>query len=178
MGRESVGRTTATQEKRSDAKPMRIGPDAMNFDWGDHRKTRWTRFCSEILGGELYATALTALLNLDWRHSTSEAAIPDIDLTTGWSRHVWPLLTEIRPRIVCTLTVRVWDTILPTIEEHRQPLPKCPVKLGREPIAFNLPGWNFLTLLVKPHNHPSRFLSNDQVVQFGKGCGWLLNRVF
>src|SRR5712692_5365846 len=52
--------------------PMRIGPDVMNLDWGDQRKVRWTRLCSAMLGGEQYVRCLTALLNLDWRHSARE----------------------------------------------------------------------------------------------------------
>jgi hypothetical protein len=83
--------------------PMRIGADVMSFDWRDSRKTRWTRLCSDMLGGEQYVSALTALLNLDWRHSTREGEIPQEDLSNGLARHVWPLLSELQPRIVCRL---------------------------------------------------------------------------
>jgi hypothetical protein len=46
---------------------------------------------------------------------------------------------------------------------------KCPFKLAREPIGFRIPNCNFTTVLVKPHNHPSRFLSNNRfgVSRFG-----------
>jgi hypothetical protein len=162
---------------RPSGKAMRLGADAMNFDWGDHRKARWTRLCAEILGGEHYARSLTALLNLNWRHSTDEKAIPKPDLVTGWDRHILPLLADVRPRVVCALTNRVWDTVKPTAERARVALPDCPIQLAREPIAFKIRECDFATLLVKSHNHPSRFLRNDQMAALGQACSWFLNEV-
>ncbi|MEQ1908034.1 MAG: hypothetical protein ABMA15_04385 [Vicinamibacterales bacterium] len=154
---------------------MGLGAEAMNFDWGDHRKARWTRLCAEMLGGEPYVRAMTALLNLDWRNSTDEKAIPIADLEAGWDEHILPLLSTVRPRIVCALTNRVWNVVAPAAERTRMAFPACPVELAREPIAFRISGCRFPTLLVKPHNHPSRFLSNDQMADLGKACSWFIN---
>jgi hypothetical protein len=145
----------------------------MNFDWGDHRKARWVRLCAAILGDECRTRALTALLNLDSRHSTDERTISDSDLKAGWTHHIRPLLAEVQPRIVCALTNRVWDTIVPNIGVRVRTV-KCPFELAREPLAFKTPGCTFETVLVKPHNHPSRFLSNQQIDLLGSACQWLI----
>jgi hypothetical protein len=157
--------------------PMQIGADVMNFDWGDSRKTRWSRLCSDMLGGEQYVSALTALLNLDWRHSTRESEIPQEDLSNGLNHYVWPLLSELQPRIVCSLTNRVWETILPKVQGLQVSFPRCPIRLPREPFVFELPRSQFRTLLVKSHNHPSRPLRRDQMAELGRACRWFLNEV-
>lgn len=154
--------------------PRNLGPEAMNFDWGDHRKARWTRLCAAILGDDSHARTLTALLNLDWRHSTNERLIPDESLRGGWTDHIWPLLPQVRPRIVCALTNRTWNIVVPTIESLQIPMAECPFKLARNPIRFRIPGCNFSTWLVKPHNHPSRPLSNEQIDELGRACQWFL----
>lgn len=156
--------------------PMQIGSDVQTFDWGDHRVTRWNRLCAAMLGAEQYVPALTALLNLDWRHSTSESAIPQDHLETGFTRYVWPLLQLLQPRIVCPLTNRVWDIIAPRIENFRVSFVPCSTVLTRQPIFFQLPDSDFVTMLVKPHNHPSRALSYDQISQVGEACTWFLNQ--
>ena len=151
---------------------MEIGRDVMSFDWGDNRKIKWTRLCAEMLGAERYVSSLTALLDLDWRHSASAKDIPPEELKSGFVNYVWPLLGELRPRIVCALTKSVWDTIIPKIEPLRVSFPVYPDRhtLPREPVIFRLPGCDFVSLLIKPHNHPSRPLSNDQISQVGKAC--------
>ena len=105
-----------------------------------------------------HARTLTALLNLSEQHSTNERAISDADLRAGWTERIWPVLPHVRPRIVCALTNSVWDTT-------------CPFDLARERKRFRIPGCKFTTVLVKPHNHPSRFLSNEQIDQLGLGAG-------
>ena len=158
------------------ASPMKIGPNAMNFDWGDHRKARWIRLCAAMLGGEDYVPSLTALLNLDWRHSTSEKSIPQQDLLDGFQNFVWPLLRNLRPRLICALTNRVWDTVQATIAPFRIPFSRCPVPLSREPIILRLPSCQYSTFFLKAHNHPSRFLSNAQILDLGKASEWFLGR--
>ena len=164
--------------QRPFGKPMHMGPHVMNFDWGDHRKTRWTLLCSEMLGGSQYVGTLTALLNLDWRHSTSERAIPDEHLEDGLTNFVWPLLAELRPRLVCALTNRVWKTILPNVDRLRVSFPPCPVPIPRAPVVFRLAGCAFPTMLVKPYNHPSRPQSKQQIAELGKACSWFLGQEF
>ncbi len=149
----------------------------MKFYWGDRPRPRWAKLCAEILGGESYANTLTALLNLDWRHSTSEKSIPQVDLTHGWNERVLPLLLKVRPGIVCALTNRVWDIVEPWAQRRSVVLPRCPVPLAREPIGFTIDGCEFPTFLVKSHNHPSRGLSNEHIVDLGRACQWLLNEV-
>ena len=124
--------------------PMEIGSDVQTFDWGDHRVTRWNRLCAAMLGEERYVPALTALLNLDWRHSTSESAIPHDHLETGFVRYVWPLLQLLQPRIVCPLTNRVWDIIAPRLDSLRVSFAPCPTVLPRQPIFFRLPSCDFV----------------------------------
>jgi len=153
---------------------MTIGPDVMNFDWGDSRKAPWTRLCSEMLGGDRYVGTLTALLNLDWRNSTSEKGIPESDLRAGFVDYVWPLLAKIRPRLVCPLTNRVRSIMLPEVEARRIAFPPCPVHLSREPIVFRLDGSPFLSFFVKPHNHPSRPQTRQQISDVGQACRWFL----
>jgi hypothetical protein len=152
--------------------PRNQGPEAMSFRWGSHRNARWTRLCATILGDECRARTLTALLNLDWRHSTNEWAISDARLRTGWTNRIWPLLAEVRPRIVCALTNRVWDVITNSREGACE-VAKCRFKLAREPLWLTIPGCGFQTLLVKS-NHPSRFLSNKQIDQLGRACHSLI----
>ena len=148
----------------------------MNLDWGDHRKARWTRLCAAILGDEDRALALTALLNLDARYSTREGAIPDGVLQLGWRKRIRPLLREVRPRIVCALTNRVWDTIVSSLDGTAREI-DCPFDLARRPMAFRLPGCGFTTIVVKPHNHPSRFLRNEEIAELGRACQWLIEEV-
>lgn len=178
MGHATPGETVAHGgANRPYRDSMEIGRDVMSFDWGDQRITRWTRLCSEMLGSEHYVSSVTALLNLDWRHAANEKDIPTEELISGLNSYVWPLLNELRPRIVCALTNRVWDTIIPKVKPLRVPFPFCPVPLPREPIIFRLPGCDFNTLFIKPHNHPSRhFLSNDMISQVGKACQWFLKQ--
>ena len=159
---------------RPEGGSMTVGRDVMNFDWGDGRKALWTRMCSEMLGDEKYVTTLTALLNLDWRHASSEKGIPTEGLLDGLNLHVWPALTNLRPRLVCPLTNRVWETVLPTIEALSVPFAKCPIPLRKEPVVFRFPGCEFSTMLVKPHNHPSRPFSNEQKKVLGQACQWFL----
>ena len=77
----SMGRVTGRHHRVGN--PMNLGPEAMNFDWGDHRKARWTRLCAAILGDECHAHALTALLNLSEQHSTNESEISGGNLRAG-----------------------------------------------------------------------------------------------
>lgn len=175
MGGARKGETPAVGGKdRPFVKPMKLGPEAMNFDWGDHRKVRWTRLCAEMLGSEAHARALTALLNLDWRHSANEKDISREALVEGLEGCIWPLLSVVRPRILCALTNRVWKTVLPKVEPLRVAFKPCPVILPREPIVFRLPGCDFPTFFIKPHNHPSRFLSNEQMAALGEATRWFL----
>jgi hypothetical protein len=171
----SMGRVTGRHHGVGNT--MNLGPEAMNFDWGDHRKARWTRLCAAILGDECHAHALTALLNLSEQHSTNESEISGADLRAGWTERIWPVLRRVRPRIVCALTNSVWDTIVDTLTARFVEIPACPFDLARTPKGFRIPGCQFTTVLVKPHNHPSRFLSNEQVDQLGLGCRWLMNMV-
>ena len=155
---------------------MTIGPDVINFDGLGHRKRRWNRLCAEMLGGEHYISSTVALLNLDWSHHPSESAIPQEHLTSGFTEYVWPLLTQLRPRIICPLTRRVWDTIMPEIYQRRVSFPDCPISLPRAPIFLRLPDCAFVTMLIKPHNHPSRALSYEQISVIGQACTWFQNQ--
>jgi hypothetical protein len=154
--------------------PMQIGQGVLDLNWGDHRTAKWTKLCSAMLGSESHALALTAVLNLDWRHSTDERSIPLSDLTAGLEQHVWPLLTALRPRIVCALTNRVWETMVTRVRPLQVSLADCPVPLTRPPVVFKLPGCDFDTILIKSHNHPSRVLSYAQIADLGRVCSWFL----
>ncbi len=147
----------------------------MGFDWGDHRKARWLKLCAAILGDEGRAKALTALLNLAPGHATDERSIPRVDLQEGWRRRVRPLLPDVRPRIVCALTNAVWETISNDVDIVSGPQADCPIALARDPIHFRVEGCSFPSILVKPHNHPSRFLRNEQIESLGRACAWLLD---
>jgi hypothetical protein len=180
MGHAIPGETIALGgANRPYGDSMKIGRDVMSFDWGDQRKTRWTRLCAEMLGSEKYVSSLTALMDLDWRHSASEKVIPPEELNSGFVNYVWPLLGEVQPRIVCALTNSVWNTIIPEIQSLQVSFPVYPDKhtLPREPVVFRLPGCDFNTLFIKPHNHPSRhFLTDEMISQVGKACQWFLKQ--
>jgi hypothetical protein len=99
------------------------------------------------LGNESYVPAMTSLMNLDWQHSTEERKIPPQYLVLGFKDCVWPLLNCVRPRIICVLINRVWDTIIRQIEEcHSSPF-QAPLSLAdltgklpsRRPLIFRLP---------------------------------------
>jgi len=163
---------------------MAIGRDLQSFDWHDHRKARWSRLCAEILGAESYVSSMTSLMNLDWMNSTDESAIPQEDLNKGLRGYVWPLLCLVRPRIICTLSNRVWDTMLSAIQDCEPSNFKLRFSLAdskgnspsRTPLVFRLPNSNFSTLLVKPHRHPSRALSYEQCSIIGRACHVFLNQ--
>lgn len=180
MGRALPGEPIAAGgANRPEGGAMRIGRDVMRFDWNDRRVARWTRICAAMLGSERYVSSLTALLDLDWRHSVGEKHIPTAELHSGLVNYVWPLLGELRPRIVCALTNRVWETIIPKIEPLRVSFPVYPDRdaLRREPVIFRLPGCDFHTLLIKPHNHPSyHYLTADMISRVGKACQWFLRQ--
>lgn len=148
----------------------------MTLDWGDHRRVRWTRLCSEMLGGEQYVGTLTALLNLARGSFANAQDVPRERLQEG-VKHVWPLLADIRPRLVAPLTNAVWDVMEPQVTAHAVPFARCPVPLTRKrtPIVFRFDGAPFLSLFIKPHNHPSRhFLTNAKIADLGKACQWFL----
>ena len=170
--------------KRPHHHPMTIGPDVINFDGLGSRRYRWNRLCSDILGGTDYISSMTALLNLDWMHSTDERKIPQEDLDAGFRDYIWPLLTVLRPRVVCALTNRVWGTILPQIMTCAVSPFKLAFSLAdskdhkpsRDPLIFHFPNCAFPTLLVKPHRHPSRALSYEQCDIIGRVCEMFLNQ--
>jgi hypothetical protein len=143
------------------------------------RKTAWSRLCSEILGIDEYEY-LTAILNLDWRHSTDQNEVSKGDLVRGFERYIWPLLPRLHPRILCPLSNPVWDTINPTLTDYRVQFSKCPINLTdsrgnrptQEPFVAKLPGCEALTLILKPHRHPSRALSREQMQILGKVAAW------
>lgn len=87
------------------------------------------------------------------------------------------MLPEVQPRIVCALTNRAWDTIVHGLGPGAREIRPCRYKLARVPIAFRIPGCEFTSVLVKPHNHPSRFLSNTQIDLLGRACEWLTAKV-
>lgn len=156
-------------------RPMTVGRDVMTLDWGDHRKVRWTRLCSELLGGEQYVGTLTALLNLATGSFANERDVPRERLQAGFVERVWPLLADIRPRLVVALTNRVWKVMNPEIEKRAVPFATCPVPLTRTPIIFRLDGSPFLSFFIKTHNHPSRhFLTDAKIADLGKACRWFL----
>ena len=171
MGAVGAGKTA---EKGGADRPhrsvMRIGPDVMSY----LRPGAWTRLCADMLGGGQYVRALSALLNLDWRHTSREGDIPDADLSAGLERDIWPLLPVLRPRLVAALTNRVWKTVLPLVENLRVPYPPCPVVLPRAPVVFRLSKSAPPSILLKVHNHPSRFLSYAQIAELGRACKWFL----
>ena len=161
---------------RPDGYTMSIGRAVMDFEGLGRRNRRWSRLCAEMLGGEHYVTSMTALLNLDWRNSSSERDIPKADLISGFRDYIWPLLNKLRPRIICALTRRVWDTAAPELEQHRVPFPECPITLPLAPIIFRLPKSDFPTMLIKSHNHPSRALSYAHISILGQVCTWFLKQ--
>ena len=149
----------------------------MNFDWGDHRKARWVRLCAAMLGDQDRAEALTALLNLSSGYATDETSIPAKVLQDGWVDRIEPLLPEVRPRIICALTNRVWNAIVQAPLGAARQIENCPFGLARLPVALRIPGCTFESVVVKPHHHPSRFLRNEQIDKLGRACEWLLQQL-
>jgi hypothetical protein len=155
---------------------MRIG-HYQHFNWPGARADRWRRLSVALLGHEQYVYYSTAVFNLDWSNDADERNIPDAHLRAGFTKYVWPALVRVRPRLVCALTNRVWDTIAPTVQLFAVPFPSCPVPLPREPIFFRLPDTEFASMLFKSHNHPSRhFLGQQRIATLGKACAWFLRQ--
>lgn len=156
--------------------PRNIGPESMGFEWGGRRNSRWIQLCTEILGDECRARALTALLNLDSRHTTNERNISEAALREGWEERIFPLLSSVQPRIICALTNRVWNII--TDGELGDPeVASFGKSLARQPVLLQIPGCKFRTLAVKPENHPARFLSNRAIRQLGRACRRFIEEV-
>jgi hypothetical protein len=164
--------------------PMQIGQGVMDFEGLGRRKRRWQRLCAAMLGGERYITSMTALLNLDWRHSCRERDIPQADLIAGFTDYIWPLLNELQPRIISVLSNRTWNTVSPQITEGggmplNLPFPLTDsrgINPSRHALVFQLPDCYFRTLLIKPHRHPSRALSYEQVSIIGRACQQFLQQ--
>ena len=89
-----------TEPGRPFVHPMRTGPEVIRFDGRYASSGRWKALCAAMLGGEKYVGGLTAVLNLDYRNAVDEKAIPQEALDRGLREHVWPLLTEMKPRLV------------------------------------------------------------------------------
>ena len=124
---------------------------------------------------EQYVGTLTALLNLATGSFANERDVPRERLQAGFVERVWPLLADIRPRLVVALTNRVWKVMNPEIEKRAVPFATCPVPLTRTPIIFRLDGSPFLSFFIKTHNHPSRhFLTDAKIADLGKACRWFL----
>lgn len=173
-GSRSKRAERAGDSSQAPPRPMRIGPHAMNFDWGDHRKTRWTHLCAQMLGDPRYVQTLTALVNLTADASTDERTADRGSLPGGW-QELLPVLGLVKPRRVCALTNRVWKVVRESAEQASVNLPPVsPSELAR---ADGIPAaWmSLVTLLVKPHNHPLRFLTNAQAADLGRVCQWFLD---
>jgi hypothetical protein len=163
---------------------MQIGRAVLDFEGLGRRKKRWHRLCAAMLGGEDYVTSMTALLNLDWRHSSSESSIPQQDLVAGFTDYIWPLLNRLRPRMICVFSNRTWDIVFPQIIRYHTRSPRFPfsladsrgIKPSSDPVVFELPDCDFPTLLIKPHRHPSRALSYEQISIIGRACQQFLRQ--
>jgi hypothetical protein len=184
MGHAAPGKPVSVGgANRPYVNPMEIGRSVMRFDPATSGLNRWIRLCAAMLGSEQYVSSLTALLELDWGNSVNERDISPEELRSGWLYHIWPLLGEIRPRIVCALTNKVWNAIIPEIEPLRVSFTSCPVTLTyrgpirHQPVVFRLPGCDFNTLHIKPPHHPSwPNLTDDMISQVGEACQWFLSQ--
>lgn len=165
--------------------PITIGQNVIEFGGLGRRSPRWKRLCVALLGEERYIPALTALLNLDWSHNTDEKHVCIPHLQSGFSEHIWPLLAQVKPRIICTLTRRVWDTVAPQMRQHDvTAFPRCPIaptgprlKLSVAPLFIRIPGCDFITMVIKPHNHPSRpYLGARQIAVINEVANWFRNQ--
>jgi hypothetical protein len=171
-------------EDRIGRKAKRCGSDSRlgaAFDamgaWTGTPENAGSRCVPPCSAATQYVFPLTALLNLDWQHSADEKAIPEKDLADGWERYVWPLLQDIRPRLVCPFTKNVWDNVIGTVASHRIEFPTSPFLdslAPRQPVVFQLPGCDFPSMLLKPHNHPSRPITTDQIAEVGRACQWFV----
>lgn len=194
MGHAGQGQTCEPGgENRPPGVEMTFGRDALEYFRQDGRRATWNRLGRALLGklklgtdeGSGYAKTLTALLNLDWSNSASEATIPTKYLANGFRDFIWPLLQEVRPRILCPLSDKVWSTIHGEIQKcnpteflTKESLaslkgkkPRTPTK---SPLVFRFPSSDFETLLIKPHMHPSRGLSKEETVIINNVCAKFL----
>lgn len=174
----SPGGETNTPDRAYEAigKPMRIGPEAMNFNWGDSREKKWTRFCSDMLGSPQHARALTALLNLASQHSTNARRdLRASEFGSSWAHAVWPVLKKVRPRIVCTLMDSVWDTVLPTVRAASIPFATNPYPGGlkHDPVIFRFPEAPWPSIAFQSYKHPN-YMSRERTAEMGKACQWFL----
>lgn len=176
-GQASEGKTSQPGgPDRPDGDQMAIGY-FQHFNWHGSRTDRWRRLSHALLGGAQYVDYLTAVLNLDWSHNPNEKTVPDTNLHAGFAQHVWPTIIRVKPRLLCALTNRVWEIVGPTVQRLAVQFPACPVLLPREPIFFRLPNSDFVSMLIKSHNHPSRhFLTDTDIQQLGMACAWFLQQ--
>ncbi|MFI5398927.1 MAG: hypothetical protein ACHQ9S_25635 [Candidatus Binatia bacterium] len=174
----SPGGKTNTPDSVYEAtgKPMRVGPEAMNFNWGDSREKKWTRFCSDMLGSAQYARGLTALLNLASQHSTNARRDLDFgEFGRSWTQSIWPVLKKARPRIVCALMDSAWEAVLPTVRAARVPFANNPYPAGLKhgPIVFRFPEAPWPAMAFQSYKHPN-YMSREATAEMGKACQWFL----
>ncbi len=161
--------------------PITVGRSIIGFEDLGSRGPRWNRLCGALLGNCQYTATLTALVNLDWSHEPDERKVPQAHLVSGFHDHIWKLLVQLRPRIICALTRRVWDTVTPEVRQFEMAdFPKCPIapseprlRLPVAPMFIRIPGCDFVTMLIKPHNHPSRpYLGVRHIAVLGQVSSW------
>ncbi|MFA6546223.1 MAG: hypothetical protein WCS99_17520 [Limisphaerales bacterium] len=182
MGKEKPGESRAPGgDNRPYRDPMTMGRSVIDFMGLGGRGHRWNRLCKALLGEDRYTPALTALVNLDWSHETDEREVSPKHLVSGFHDHIWKLLIQLRPRIICALTRRVWDTVAPEVRQFEMAdFPKCPIepseprlRLPVAPMFIRIPGCDFVTMLIKPHNHPSRpYLGVRHIAVLGQVSTW------
>lgn len=182
MGKEMPGGLReAGGANRPYRDPIAVGRNVIEFEGLGSRGPRWNRLCAALLGNCQYTAALTALVNLDWSHEPDEKKVPQAHLVSGFHDHIWKLLVQLRPRIICALSRRVWDTVAPEVRQFEVAcFPKCPVepieprlRLRVVPMIVRIPGCDFDTMLIKPHNHPSRpYLGTRQIAVLAQVSSW------
>jgi hypothetical protein len=155
-----------------------IGKNVFDINWkGKARVARWNRLCNALIGEEDCIRSLTALLNLDWGNNSNSSNIPKTYLELGFSKYVWPLIIEAKPKILVALTNRVWDVMRNEILKHRVNYTVPSNKLTREPIFFRIPGSDFISVLIKTQNHPSRhFFTDKHIKEISGFTDWFLSQ--
>ena len=132
-------------------------------DGSQARQRRWNKLLLACLDTEDGVAKLSALFNLDWGHHSSERDIPPENLAAG-ADDVASELQLTKPRIVVALTKLVWSYLLPALIKQGAVIVSDAAAAHHQAVLIRLPQAKFLTVVIRPKNHPSRhFLTNAKI---------------
>ena len=156
----------------------RAGIGQLPFGEGDKRNARWMRLLLAAFGDDHQETqqavdSLTAIWNLDWRHEAKETGTASESLERG-AEDIVNLATEVKPRVIVTLTGQVGEIFSAAIRRHklRVEYSEDAIKNPPHPYSVWFRGVAFPTLVIRSIRHPSySTLTDARLALIAKCCG-------